>query len=290
MYRWTSRTFAMLGLLVAAACSRFDAANLATEFEGQVESGLVFNLETKQALDIYRPDGPGPHPVMVFWYGGSWQSGSRADYRFVGVEMAKRGFVTVLPDYRKYPAVTYPAFVEDAADAFAWVRRNISEYGGDPSRIIVSGHSAGAHSAVMLATDQRLLARRGLSPSAIRGVIGLAGPYHFTPESRRLVKAFNGPENFPAMQAGNFVDGDEPPMVLLHGSSDVIVNRINIDRLTAALDRTDGCYQTRFYPEVGHVGIVAAFTWAYPTEPIVPDIAAFARQLADGTLCEGPQS
>ncbi len=273
---------------VAASCSRFDLVNIdPDEFEGRINSGIVFDPEHDLSLDIYRPtsDADAPRPTIVFFYGGSWQYGSRKDYLFVGVELARRGFNVVIPDYRKYPRVTYPAFVEDAAAAFAWVHREIRGYGGDPARIIVSGHSAGAHSAVMLATDGRFLGRHALSPTAIRGVIGLAGPYHFTPRSKTLIKIFNGAENFPDMQAGNFVDGDEPPMALLHGEEDSTVNRINIRRLSEALAQVGICHQKRLYPEVGHIGMIGAFTWAYQSEPIVSDVEKFARQLADGALC-----
>ena len=277
---------ALVAVLWLAACSRFDLVNGdPAEFEGRIDRAIVFDPDHGLALDIYRPPGQGPRPTVIFWYGGSWQHGTRQDYQFVGVELARRGLNVVIPDYRKYPEVTYPAFVQDAAAAFAWVHRNIADHGGDPDRIVVSGHSAGAHSAAMLAADGRFLAAHGLSPTAIRGVVGLAGPYHFTPRSETLSRIFNGMENFPDMQAGNFVDGDEPPMVLLHGEADNTVNRINIRRLTEALDAAGICYRTRFYPDVGHIGIVGAFTWAYDSEPIVGDVADFVRGLADGTLC-----
>jgi len=279
----------VFGLGLTAACSRFDLVNIEPdEFEGRIDGGIVFDSEHDLALDIYRParDAELPRPTIVFFHGGSWQYGSRTDYLFVGVELARRGFNVVIPDYRKFPSVTYPAFVEDAAAAFAWVYREIDGYGGDPASIILAGHSAGAHSAVMLATDGCFLARHALSPTTIRGVIGLAGPYHFTPRSKTLTKIFNGAENFPAMQAGNFVDGDEPPMVLLHGEEDNTVNRINVRTLSEALEQVGICHQKRIYPEVGHIGMIGAFTWAYESEPIVSDVEAFARQLANGALCQ----
>jgi len=279
----------VFGLGVVASCSRFNLVNIDPgEFEGRIDSGIVFDSNHDLTLDIYRPasDTDTPRPTIMFFHGGSWQYGSREDYLFVGVELARRGFNVVIPDYRKFPAVTYPAFVEDAAAAFAWVHREIEGYGGDPTRIVVAGHSAGAHSAVMLAADGRFLARHALSPTTIRGVIGLAGPYHFTPRSKTLIEVFNGAENFPDMQAGNFVDGNEPPMVLLHGEADSTVNRINIRRLSSALGRVGICHRTRIYPEVGHIGMIGAFTWAYESEPIVGDVEDFARQLAAGALCK----
>lgn len=286
--RAVRRLVLVCALAILAACSRFDLVNIdPVAFEGRIVSDIVFDPDHGLALDIYRPasDSGTPRPTIVFWHGGSWQHGSRKDYLFVGVELARRGFNVVIPDYRKFPEVMYPAFAEDAAAAFAWVHREIGSYGGDPAMIIVSGHSAGAHSAVMLATDERFLARYGLTPTTIRGVIGLAGPYHFTPRSRTLTRIFNGAENFPDMQAGNFVNGNEPPMVLLQGEDDGTVNRINIRRLSEALRQHGVCHQTRLYPGVGHIGIIGAFTWAYDSEPIVGDVETFARRLAAGALC-----
>lgn len=275
----------LIGALVAS-CSRFDLVNSDRPgFPGQITANVVFDQENGLALDVYRPSGDDVRPTIVFWYGGSWQSGTRQDYQFVGIELAKRGFNVVIPDYRKYPDVTYPNFVRDAAAAFAWTHNKIGRLGGDPRRIIVMGHSAGAHSAMMLATDARFLAHHGLTPAAIRGVIGLAGPYNFQPTSRTLTRVFNGASNFPAMQAANFVDGDEPPIVMMHGLDDSIVGRINIDRMVAALKPLGICYQTRLYPDVGHVGMIGAFTWAYPTVPVVPDIVEFAKKLDQGALC-----
>ena len=277
----------LVALVLVTACSRFDLVNLPTQdFDGQVDSGLVFDPDTGLALDVYQPpEGDAPHPVVIFLHGGGWDGGRRFDYRFMGVELSRLGFTTVVPDYRKYPDVTYPAFVKDAAAAFSWVHANIAEHGGDPDKIVVMGHSAGAHSAAMLAADQRFLATHDLQPQAIRGVIGLAGPYHFTPQSKKYVKVFNGPENFPDMQAGRFIDGNEPPMVLLHGDEDMVVNRVNLRRLADALAEKGVCHRVRLYEGVGHVGILGSFTWAYDRQPIVGDIADFASLLADGRLC-----
>ena len=286
MYR--ACLFAVAILLAASAgCSRFDIVNVgARGFDGEVDTGLIFDLETGLALDIYRPGGPAVvRPVVIFWHGGGWEGGRRFDYRFMGVELARLGFTVVIPDYRKYPEVTYPAFVEDAAATLAWTVANIAEHGGDPNRIVAMGHSAGAHTAVMLAADDRFLAARGLATSGLKGVIGLAGPYHFTPKSEKLVRLFNAPAGVHDMQAGNFVDGTEPAMVLLHGAEDAVVGRVNLDRLAAALLAKGVCHRTRIYPDKGHVGILGAFTWAYDPDPVVSDIAGHIRALAAGTLC-----
>jgi len=116
---------------------------------------LAYGTDARQTLDLYRPQGAQQAPVMVFWYGGSWQQGSKDYYRFVGQSLARRGFVAILPDYRLAPAHPFPAFVEDAASTVRWARDHAEEFGGDPNRIYISGHSAGGHNALMLALDPR---------------------------------------------------------------------------------------------------------------------------------------
>lgn len=142
----------------------------------------------RQVLDVYLParvarDWPtepnAGAPVVVFFYGGSWQSGKRNDYLFVGEALASRGFVAVVPDYRTYPATTFPGFIDDAARAVAWARGHAAAFGGDPRRVFLMGHSAGAQIAALLATDGRYLAASKMRNSEIAGVIGLAGPYDF---------------------------------------------------------------------------------------------------------------
>lgn len=282
------RFLALVLMLGIAACSRFDLVNISPEdYEGRIEQGIVFDPETGLALDIYRPPDPAATvPTIIYWYGGSWQDGKREQYIFLAVELARQGFNVVVPDYRKYPEVTWPAYVEDAAAAFAWTHANIARFGGDPDRIIAMGHSAGAHSVAILAADARYLAAHGLSPRNMKGAMGLAGPYNFTPSSRTLTRVFDGPP-FDKMQVENFVDGDEPPMVLLHGADDSTVSLRNQRTLAEALEKAGVCHRTRVYPGYGHIGIVGAFTWAYDSEPVVPDVIRFARALDTGTLCSG---
>lgn len=282
------RAFALLLFLTVAACSRFDLVNIEPEdYEGEIVQGVVFDPTTGLALDIYRPPEPAATvPTIMFLYGGGWDTGQREQYIFLGVELARQGFNVVIPDYRKYPDVVWPAYVEDAAAAFAWTHSNIARYGGDPDRIVVMGHSAGAHSVAMLAADAQFLAARGLTPGDMAGVIGMAGPYDFNPSSRKYRKVFAGPP-FDKMQVSNFVNGDEPPMALLHGDADSTVSIRNQRSLAAALEKAGVCNRTRTYPGIGHIGIVGAFTWAYDTEPVVPDVVRLARAIERGELCAG---
>ncbi|MEM9814177.1 MAG: alpha/beta hydrolase [Pseudomonadota bacterium] len=265
-------------LIRANGSPAFAVANLPTlGFRGEVHRNVVFDAETGLALDLYVPVGPGPHPVVVFFYGGRWSSGRKEDYAFVATDLAAQGVLVAVPDYRTYPDVRFPTFVEDAAAATAHLVRTIGERGGDPAHITLAGHSAGAHIAALLVSDARYLAAHGLRPVDLAGFVGLAGPYHFVPRAEDLVEIFGPAERFPEMQAGGFVSGDEPPILMLYGLADETVGPVNIERMEEALAAVGGCWGVRRYPDVDHVGIIAAFSWTHRARmTVAEDVAAFA--------------
>jgi acetyl esterase/lipase len=212
------------------------------------------------ALDVYRPPADrGLAPVVVFFHGGSWQNGNRNGYRFVGRALADGGALAIVPDYRKAPRHRFPDFMLDAASAVAWARRHARELGGDPDRIYVLGHSAGAHIAVLLATDRRYLAGVGLEPRALRGVIALSGPYDFLPSTEPLIQVVFGKGAQPDAQPLTFVDGDEPPFLLLHGDADNFVDASSSRELAARLQGEGERVDLRVLPGVGHVGMLKGF-------------------------------
>lgn len=203
------------------------------------EASVAYAPNAGLSLDVYRAQraDAGAAPVVVFFYGGAWQRGMRAQYRFVGRRLAQNGVTTVVADYRTWPRAGFPAFVEDAARAVAWSRANAAAYGGDPRRIFVAGHSAGAQIAALLGADARYLAPHGMKPRDLAGVIGLSGPYDFA-ITGQYVPIFGDPAQWPRAQAVNAVDGDEPPFLLVHGDADRVVeaydSRLMAQRLQAA--------------------------------------------------------
>ena len=158
-------------------------------------SDLAYGPLPRQTLDVYRPRGlPTPRPTVVFFYGGRWQSGSKEQYRLLAYTLTQRGYVVVIPDYRLHPQVEFPTFVEDAAHAVRWVRDHIREHGGDPDQVVLMGHSAGAHIAMLLTLDERYLRAVNVDPGdAIAGTVGLAGPYDFLPFEDQDVRDLMGP-------------------------------------------------------------------------------------------------
>jgi acetyl esterase/lipase len=231
-----------------------------------VHRDIVFDPAHKLALDVYTPDGVRHAPVVVFFYGGGWRTGSRREYRFVGSALARQGVVVVIPDYRKYPQVKLDGFMSDATNAVGWTRTHVNAYGGAPDTIFLMGYSAGAQMGALLATDANWLARVEMKPGDLAGFIGLAGAYRFTPiTDPGLVEIFGStPEQQRRSQPYDFVDGDEPPMLLLQGDADQMVNPANAATLMYALRAYREPAELHLYPGVDHGGIVFSLSRPSP--------------------------
>lgn len=244
----------------------------------RVYDGFAYGDDARQRLDVYRPDGlAAPGKVVVFFYGGSWRSGARGAYRFVGEALASRGFVVVIPDYRLYPQVRFPAFVEDGARAVGWAHERIGAFGGDGTRIFVMGHSAGAHIAALLAIDRRYLRADGVPAAGIAGLIGLAGPYAFDPLAYDISRdVFAGADDPAATRPLALVSGDEPPALLLHGADDRVVLPVNSQALAASLRAHGGETEWIAYPDTGHIDLIVALASPFRRRGGVRDrIASF---------------
>ena len=211
------------------------------------------------SLDVHRPRQPRRHaPVIVFLHAGRWKYGSREDYRVLGDGLTARGWVVVVPDYRKHPQVNYPAWVEDGADAVRWARDHVARFGGDSTRIFVIGHSSGAHTAALLALDERHLRSVGVAPESIRGYVALAGPVD-TIWTDDDVQRLMGPRaGWADTYPRTHIDGSEPPMLLLHGGRDAVVHPDNAVRLADRIVAAGGCARAVVLPGLDHVRIVLA--------------------------------
>ncbi len=264
------------GVLLVAGCSGPDLLNALTSSGGYtVTKGVAYGAGPRRLLDVYQPEGadPAATPTVVFFYGGSWQSGDRGDYVFVGQALAARGYRVVVPDYRLFPEVRYPAFLEDSAAAVRWTLQRF----GDDGPVFLMGHSAGAYNAAMLALEPRWLGAD--MRDRIAGVANLAGPYDFLPLRDANLKTIFGPEETrPRTQPINYVDGAAPPMLLITGEADDTVLPRNTRRLAAAIQDAGGVAETRFYDGVGHSSLIGAIArplrfWA----PTLQDVDAFFR-------------
>ncbi|MDQ1092835.1 acetyl esterase/lipase [Xanthomonas sacchari] len=280
--RWPRNVLIAVSSLLVSACSSlfFGGLNASSSRHGLSEQrGIVYDAAHGLALDVYRPAGAQHAPVVVFFHGGTWKTGNRQNYRWAGEALARHGVVAIVPDYRKYPQVTLDGFMRDAAAAVAWSQRHAADYGGDPQRLVLMGHSAGAHIAALLATDGHWLQAQGLSPRQLCGLVGLAGPYDFLPlTDPDLIGMFGqDPAQQKRSQPVTFVDGDEPPALLLHGDADTVVAPHNSQSLQAALQRAGVPATLKTYPGVGHMRLVLALRKDDPALPVMADSIAFVR-------------
>ena len=276
---------ALFPVFLLSACSPLGLVNaLVPEDSHRVEAGLAYGSEARHRLDVYRPPaGVVSKGTLVFFYGGSWKSGARQGYRFVGEAFAARGYTTVVPDYRLYPAVRFPGFVEDGALAVAWVRKNLMTGDSGAQRLVLMGHSAGAQIAGLLALDPRYLAAQGLPEGAVDGWVGLAGPYVFEPLKYRNIRPiFEGEVPAERARAINFARSDAPPSLLIHGLDDTTVQPRNSAELTARLKEAGA--EASYLPleRIGHIWILLAL--AAPFEghaPVVDSTLRFIEGLPD---------
>ena len=246
-------------------CSPLDAVSALTPGgDLQRDTGLPFGPHPRHKLDIYWPAAPDPvKPVLVFFYGGSWRRGSRDRYRFVGQVFADKGFVTVLPDYRLYPETAFPGFVEDGAAAVSWVALHLKDrapYNGTPPRIVVSGHSAGAHTAALLHLDKRYLASTEY-PLEPAGLLGLAGPYSFDPQAYDSTRPVFATADPPSSAIPlSFARGDAGPALLIHGADDSLVRPLNSEQLAAVITAKGGQAAYRPVEGTGHAEVLLALS------------------------------
>ncbi|HWK43967.1 MAG TPA: alpha/beta hydrolase [Stellaceae bacterium] len=250
---------------------------------------VPYTMGARGTLDVYLPMHQRPdRPIVVFFYGGGWETGDKTDYRFIGEAFAAHGYVTVIPDYRLYPEVVYPGFLEDNAAAVAWVDHHRAELGDARGPIYLIGHSAGAYGALMLTLDKRWLAAAsgvsgggtdgGRAPDRlIKATIGLAGPYDFLPVTSPTLQTIFGPEaTRPDTQPIRHVRGDAPPVLLATGDLDTMVSPANATRLAAAIRATGGTAETINYDGITHSTLVGALADPFRfLAPVLKDCLAF---------------
>lgn len=268
-----------LGFFVANAPVAFASSKRTTD--------LAYGEDDRQHLDVFSLK-TGEHPVVVFFYGGGWTTGKKSHYGFVGAALAARGFVTVIPDYRLYPEVRFPEFMADGAQAVAWVRQHAREFGGDPDRIVLMGHSAGAHMAALLALNDAYLAKAGVPEHSIVGLIGLSGPYDLVPNSDTLNSIFTDPYRPEDWQPVRFASSRAPPTLLLHGQDDTAVFATHTQKLNDALQSRGVRVEAHFYPNRDHADTIASFAIAARFRtPALEDTLTFLRSITTDQVTSG---
>lgn len=248
----------LLTLLTLQGCA-LQVLDAVTPSRGYyLEAGLVYGDQPRQELDYYQATEPRPgSPLIVFFYGGSWQEGHKEGYRFVAQALAEQGYSVVVPDYRLHPEVRFPAFLEDSALAVAWVEQHLQPKHG----LVLMGHSAGAHMAAMLALDEQFLEVHSIDRSRIRAWVGLSGPYDFLPlRDPALIDVFGAADGIPETQPVNFVDAQAPQALLVHGTSDRLVGSFNASNLAEAIAAAGLQVDLKLYSGLRHVATVSNFS------------------------------
>ncbi|SDF93861.1 MULTISPECIES: alpha/beta hydrolase [Rhodanobacteraceae] len=277
------RAFILLFVVLLGGCKSafFGAMNARQSTDGVVaHRDLVYDRALNIALDVYAPAQATHAPVVVYFYGGSWMSGKRQWFRWVGEALAARGIVTIVADVRLWPAARQDGFLHDGAEAVRWAHDHAGEFGGDPHDEFVMGHSSGGQVAAMLAVDKQWLGAVGMRPRDLAGFIGVAGTYDFIP--------FDEPEfadifgHTPAEQARsqpiNFVDGDEPPALLLQGEKDTIVSPAEAVAFEGRYRQQGEPVELKLYPAVGHEGLLLALGPRQRSASVLADTVDFIRR------------
>jgi acetyl esterase/lipase len=287
----TVRVFALLALGplivgVLVACAPLATLNaLARTDTYRSTDDVAYGPLPRHKLDVYTPTVAAPPagwPVVVFFFGGSWTTGERRDYRFMGEALAERGMLTVVADYRLYPEVRYPEFLNDSALAVAWSLDNAARLGGDPGRVFVMGHSAGGYNAAMVALDPRWLGAAGHQPNELAGWIGLAGAYEFLPlePGSPARPVFFHPDYPPGTQPIDDVTSASLRAFLAAPVNDKVVSPQRSTLAMAAKLKAAGVpVELRMYDGVNHALIAGAF--ARPLRgfaPALDDVAAYVAR------------
>ena len=282
-YRLLLFIIPFVSLLGLSACSPLEMLNATVSDEGYTSVlNKPYGNKPRQSLNIHIPRQVKKNAdVVVFFYGGRWQYGSKDEYAFVADALTSQGFITVIADYRLYPRVDWREFVQDGASAYQWVAQNIQKYGGNPKRIFVMGHSAGAHIAAMAAVDESLLAKGTKRPC---GLIGLAGPYDFLPIRDEDVKRiYSTAADLKNTQPITFVSKGDPAMLLLHGEDDEAVKPKNSINMAARAKLLGVPAEVKLYKDTDHIDILISLSSTFRSyTPALKETADFIAR----TVCK----
>jgi len=262
----------MLSTLISA-CTQVGLAAINTPSqlfsEQQVERDIAYGTAPHQTLDFYHPAEPNEDgKLVVFVYGGAWTSGKKEEYYFVADSLTSAGYSVAVVDYIKYPEGVFPAFVEDVALSIAWLlgeRKATIDF----DELVLVGHSAGAHTGALLITDPKYLGAHSVQVSAISAFVGLSGPYGFQPKEKKYRDIFANLDDFKKMQPLNFVNGSEPPMLLIHGEDDTTVLPVNTRKFADKVNEMGGAATVQMYPGKSHVWPVLALSRAIDRDEIL---------------------
>ena len=270
--------------LLITACSPTTLLNkLNSANKLKVESNLAYGSHSRQTLDIYTNPKNDHGCLIVFAYGGSWDSGDKNMYGFVGAALARKGHTVAIPNYRLYPEVKFPTFAEDFA--LSMTHPKVQQY-IQQKPLILMGHSAGAMLAGLVSFDANYFETVGLSKTQVAGYISLSGPHDFFLPSQkpRWIDMFgNTPEQQIQALTVNHVHNNNPPTLLLHGEDDTIVVPESATVLQQKLEDAGVPAQAHIYSGVSHKDIIVATSRGlHFLAPTLKDIERFLHPICQG--------
>ena len=277
----------LLFISAITACTNtglFVVNSLAKLDDYSVYENIAYGPDEFNQLNVYVPANHSPEAnlsTVIFFYGGCWggcRTYTKEHYLFVAQALTSQSYITVLTDYRRYPHVKFPEIIDDARASVEWVKSNINQFGGNPGSIYLMGHSAGAHLGAMLTFNKTYLQPE--TYAGIKGFIGLAGPYDFLPLTKPYQQAvFAPPSKYPESQPINFVDGQEPPLLLLYGNNDKIIKPRDIQNLSAKVAAIGGSVTSHYYDDIDHISILSALSIPKQnSQSVLNDIIRFLDQ------------
>jgi acetyl esterase/lipase len=283
----TKRSFLAAGVAglsaMAAACSTLRLFNTFTPKDPgvrRVARNVAYGPGPRQTYDVYAPDGARDLPLIVFFYGGGWNSGAKEDYGWFAIALAAMGYVVAVPDYRVVPEVVYPVFLDDSAAAVKVIASRAITYGADSKRLGLAGHSAGAYNAVMLALDPRYLGADAAGNSPVLACVGVSGPYDFYPfnvkASRDAFGQWLRPEE---TQPITYARKTNTKFLLLQSRTDTIVGVHNAVNLDHKLEAAGTACTLKLYDGLTHQDTAAAFSVPFRGKgTLYADTQAFLKQ------------
>jgi acetyl esterase/lipase len=280
LYYWALASIFFIAAYTEPTFWFFRFANAGTPHNGyEAAQNIAYGALPRQRLDVYVPkNGKNSRETLVYIHGGYWVSGSRKQYGFIGKALSEMGYIAVIPDYHLYPAARYPQFLHDTAQAARWAHENAARFGGDPDAIYLIGHSAGAYNVLMSALDPRFLSENGKPPAWLRGVIAIAGLYDFLPVKQNIAKIF-GPSLPAETQPAHFVNNPAPPLLLITGDQDTVVDPKNTTELAKKLKAAGNPVEMIVYPNVNHYWLLMALTAKHQhNAPVRRDVQAFIEK------------
>lgn len=275
-----------VGWYVQLARTYYAARRFYRQYE-HLERNVAFHPDKQPRLDVYSPPSGKGYPVLFFVHGGSWKDFHKELFSPVAMKLLPEGMVVVIPDYTLHPDAGYEQMADEVAAALSWTLERIEGYGGDPSRVIVAGHSAGAHLAALAVMDPRFLAAYGHSAAEIRSLVGMSGVYDVQAEydywmdqgsyPEVIVEVMGGEENFVQASPIEYVGPDLPPVLLIHGERDETVPLSIATAFHDALQSAGANSELEIYAGLGHADYLFA-ALAQERARLVADIVAFVRR------------